>query len=76
MFAGCKDDQTSADTWVGGVGYTGACSYAFVKALSSGNDLTYLDLLASMRKQLNPEYTQIVQMSTNFATNMDTPFML
>jgi hypothetical protein len=31
MFSGCKDGQTSADTFVGGVGATGAMSYALIR---------------------------------------------
>lgn len=76
MFAGCKDSQTSADTNVAGYGATGACSFAFIDAVrSSGGDITYIDLLSMMRDTLRSKYSQVVQMSTGFETDMNTPFI-
>ena len=75
MFAGCKDYQTSADTNVSGYGATGAASYAFIDAVSKGRNLTYIDLLATMRETLSQKYSQVVQMSTGFPTDMNTPFI-
>jgi hypothetical protein len=75
MFAGCKDHQTSADTSVQGYGATGAASYAFIDAVSKGRNLTYIDLLATMRETLKQKYSQVVQMSTGFPTDMNTPFI-
>ena len=74
MFAGCKDHQTSADTNVQGYGATGAASYAFIDAVTKGRNLTYIELLATMRETLRNKYSQVVQMSTGFATDMNTPF--
>merc|ERR1712061_986762 len=64
MFAGCKDYQTSADTSVQGYGATGAASFAFIDAISRGGNLTYIDLLSTMRETLEAKYDQIIQMST------------
>jgi len=75
MFAGCKDHQTSADTNVSGYGATGAASYAFIDAVSKGRNLTYIDLLSTMRETLSQKYSQVVQMSTGFPTDMNTPFI-
>ena len=75
MFAGCKDYQTSADTKVQGYGATGAASYAFIDAVSKGRNLTYIELLATMRETLRQKYSQVVQMSTGFPTDMNTPFI-
>ena len=76
MFAGCKDSQTSADTNVAGYGATGACSFAFIDAVNrTGGDVTYIDLLSIMRDTLRSKYSQVVQMSTGFETDMNTPFI-
>jgi len=75
MFAGCKDYQTSADANEQGYGATGAASYAFIEAVRSGGNLTYIELLATMRETLRRKYSQVVQMSTGFPTDMNTPFI-
>ena len=79
MFAGCKDSQTSADTKVRDFGATGACTFAFIKSLGPGSDEvpTYVKLLTTMKTTVREiKYNQNVQMSTNFETNMDTPFVI
>ena len=79
LFAGCKDNQTSADAKVKDFGATGACTFAFIKSLSPdcGDGLSYLKLLTSMKTTVRGiKHNQIVQMSTNFETNMDTPFVI
>jgi len=75
MFAGCKDYQTSADTNVSGYGATGAASYAFINSVSKGGNITYTDLLAMMREKLYGKYSQVIQMSTGFPRDMNTPFI-
>ena len=76
MFSGCKDYQTSADTNVSGYGATGAASFAFVNAVRSANrNMTYTELLATMREMLYGKYTQKIQMSTGFPTDMNIPFI-
>ena len=78
MFAACKDSQTSADDYIPGFGYSGACSYALVKALSQGGNPTYVSLLAIMRKALRSKYSQKIQLSSNFnyEIDMNTPFII
>ena len=75
MFSGCKDNQTSADTNVSGYGATGAASYAFINAVRTGGNLTYTELLATMRDTLAGKYSQKIQMSTGFPTDMNIPFI-
>ena len=75
MFAGCKDSQTSADTNVAGYGATGAASFAFINSVKNSQNLTYTDLLAHMRETLYGKYTQKIQMSTGFPTDMNIPFI-
>ena len=75
MFAGCKDSQFSEETYVAGYGATGACSFAFIDAINkAGGDITYIDLLSMMRFTLS-SLRQVVQMSTGFETDMNTPFI-
>merc|ERR1711997_401644 len=74
MFAGCKDYQTSADTTIKGYGATGAASYAFIDAVTKRRNITFIELLAAMRETLRNKYSQVVQMSTGFPTNMNTTF--
>ena len=50
-------------------------SFAFIDAISRGGNLTYIDLLATMRETLRIKYDQIIQMSTGFPRDMDTPFI-
>ena len=75
MFSGCKDNQTSADTNVSGYGATGAASYAFINAVRNNPNLTYIQLLNIMRDTLAGKYSQKIQMSTGFPTDMNIPFI-
>jgi len=47
LIAACRDDQTSADAWIGG-GYHGAHTYHLCRALATGTrDLTYRALVSA-----------------------------
>merc|ERR1719237_1263771 len=75
MFSGCKDYQTSADTNMGH-GATGAASFAFVNTVStSRDDITFAELLNTMRETLYGKFEQKIQMSTGFPTDMNVPFI-
>jgi hypothetical protein len=76
MFSGCKDSQTSADTFIGGVGSTGAMSYAFIKALTQQPQQSYLSLLSSVRAILQREYSQKPQLSSGHPMDMNRPFFM
>ncbi|KXN72140.1 peptidase C14 [Conidiobolus coronatus NRRL 28638] len=78
MFSGgCKDDQTSADTQEQGVGSTGAMSYALIKSLKSEPyDLTYIQLLNSVRQILRGKYQQLPQLSSGRPMDMNHKFMM
>ena len=72
MFAGCKDDQTSADTFISGYGSTGAMSYALIKAIvESPANQTYLSLLGHVRQILRSQYSQKPQLSTGKPMDMN-----
>jgi hypothetical protein len=77
MFSGCKDEQTSADTQEQGVGSTGAMSYALIKSLKSEPyDLTYIQLLNSVRQILRGKYQQLPQLSSGRPMDMNHKFMM
>mmetsp|Transcript_131296 Transcript_131296/g.365978 ORF Transcript_131296/g.365978 Transcript_131296/m.365978 type:complete len:534 (-) Transcript_131296:197-1798(-) len=84
MFSGCKDDQTSADVHntasfglpadAGPGGAGGACTNSMIKSLHEKPDPSWAELLKSMRGILNGKYTQIPQMSSSKAVDLNTPF--
>jgi metacaspase-1 len=76
QFSGCRDDQTSADASIGGES-TGAMSWSLVKSFEqNGHEMTYVDLLNSMRTHLQGKYTQVPQMSTGHRMSMNTTFKM
>ncbi|ORY05241.1 metacaspase [Basidiobolus meristosporus CBS 931.73] len=75
QFAGCRDDQTSADATINNQA-TGAMSYALVTALGQNRSLTYTQLLQNLRDILKSKYSQIPQMSTGRPMDMKTMFAM
>ena len=75
LITGCRDDQTSADAYIGG-DYHGALTYHLVAALNSKRaKLTYRELhtdaLDRIRQGL---FTQVPQLE-GMAANLDRPFL-
>lgn len=62
MWSGSKDDQTSADANEAGRA-TGAMSWAFINALQRRPQQSYVELLNSIRDELESRYTQKPQLS-------------
>jgi hypothetical protein len=62
MWSGSKDDQTSADAAIAGQA-TGAMSYAFISALKKNPQQSYVQLLNSIRAELEGKYDQKPQLS-------------
>ncbi|KAG4083746.1 hypothetical protein H8356DRAFT_1747752 [Neocallimastix lanati (nom. inval.)] len=75
MFSGCKDSQTSADTKINNTS-TGAMSYAFIKAISTSNNLTYLQLLQKTKGILREKYSQKPQLSSGRLMDMNQVFFM
>ena len=76
MLSGCRDEQTSADTSVDGVGATGAMSYAFITALTQQPKTNWGSLVDTMRDILlsgPKQYTQVPQLSMGHPTDPLTP---
>jgi len=78
-FAGCKDDETSADTFEGGVA-VGAMSYALLQILKENaqNNIneTYGQILQRLRAILVPKYNQKPQISGTHPVDLDRDFTL
>ncbi|PIL24114.1 hypothetical protein GSI_13866 [Ganoderma sinense ZZ0214-1] len=73
-WSGCKDSQTSADTWEAGVA-TGAMSYAFINSLKQNPDQTYQELLRSVRAILKKKYSQKPQLSSSHRIDTNLKFI-
>mmetsp|Transcript_11222 Transcript_11222/g.45651 ORF Transcript_11222/g.45651 Transcript_11222/m.45651 type:complete len:363 (+) Transcript_11222:40-1128(+) len=76
MLSGCRDEQTSADTSVDGVGATGAMSYSFISALQQQPNQNWGSLVDNMRDILvsgPKKYTQVPQLSMGHPTDPATP---
>ncbi|KAK0206820.1 caspase domain-containing protein [Desarmillaria ectypa] len=74
-WSGSKDGQTSADTFQGGVA-VGAMSYAFISSLRRTPEQSYQQLLRSIRKILNPKYSQKPQLGSSHHINTNLRFIL
>jgi len=74
-FAACKDDETSADTFHGGVA-TGAMSYEFIRSLRRNPHQTYETLLQDLRTALIPKYHQKAQISGTHPIDLNREFIL
>ncbi|KAH9476366.1 Metacaspase-1 [Psilocybe cubensis] len=74
-FSACKDDETSADTFSGGVA-TGAMSHAFVQSLEGNPNQTYEELLQHLRDILIPKYHQKAQLSGTHPIDLNRTFIL
>jgi len=62
MWSGSKDTQTSADASIGGEA-TGAMSWAFITSLRKNPNQSYVQLLNSIRDELQGKYDQKPQLS-------------
>ncbi|KAL1939251.1 hypothetical protein VTO73DRAFT_10054 [Trametes versicolor] len=74
-WSGCKDSQTSADTWEQGIA-TGAMSYAFMSSLQENPNQTYRELLRSIRVILKKKYSQKAQLSSSHHIDTNLRFII
>jgi hypothetical protein len=75
MFSGCKDDQTSADTFADGQA-TGAMSHAFIKIMTQTPNQSYLTLLQNLRQLLEEgNYSQKPQLSSSHPIDVNLKFI-
>ncbi|KAL4881432.1 Metacaspase-1A [Aspergillus karnatakaensis] len=64
MWSGSKDSQTSQDAQIAGQA-TGAMSWAFITALRKNPQQSYVQLLNSIRDELEAKYSQKPQLSAS-----------
>lgn len=72
MWSGSKDDQTSQDAQIAGQA-TGAMSWAFITALKKNPQQSYVQLLNSIRDELESKYTQKPQLSCSHPLGKQAP---
>lgn len=75
MWSGSKDTQTSADASIGGQA-TGAMSWAFISALRKNPNQSYVQLLNSIRDELEGKYQQKPQLSCSHPLNTDLLYVM
>ncbi|KAF2008193.1 hypothetical protein P154DRAFT_453704 [Amniculicola lignicola CBS 123094] len=75
MWSGSKDTQTSADASIGGEA-TGAMSYAFIASLKKNPNQSYVQLLNSIRDELEGKYSQKPQLSSSHPLNVDLLYVM
>ncbi|KAE8147824.1 peptidase C14, caspase domain-containing protein [Aspergillus avenaceus] len=75
MFSGSKDTQTSADTFQDGEA-RGALSWAFIKTQQQQPNQSYLQLLNSIRSELEGKYSQKPQLSCSHPLDTNLMFVM
>ncbi|KAI0697939.1 caspase domain-containing protein [Cerioporus squamosus] len=73
-WSGCKDSQTSADTWEAGTA-TGAMSFAFMSSLQQNPNATYQELLRAIRVILKKKYSQKPQLTSSHHIDTNLKFI-
>lgn len=75
MWSGSKDTQTSQDANIAGQA-TGAMSWAFITALKKNPNQSYVQLLNSIRDELESRYTQKPQLSCSHPLDTDLLYVM
>jgi hypothetical protein len=75
MWSGSKDIQTSADATEAGQA-TGAMSWAFISALKRNGQQSYLQLLNSIRRELERKYEQKPQLSCSHPLDVNLLYVM
>ncbi|KFX96621.1 hypothetical protein V490_03234 [Pseudogymnoascus sp. VKM F-3557] len=75
MWSGSKDDQTSADASIASQA-TGAMSWAFITAMKKNPQQSYVQLLNSIRDELQTKYSQKPQLSCSHPLNTNLLFVM
>ncbi|KAK4987196.1 Ca(2+)-dependent cysteine protease [Elasticomyces elasticus] len=75
MWSGSKDSQTSQDAQIAGEA-TGAMSWAFVSALKKNPQQSYVQLLNSIRDELEGKYSQKPQLSCSHPLNTNLLYVM
>ncbi|KAJ7664261.1 caspase domain-containing protein [Mycena rosella] len=73
--SGCKDGQTSADTFAGGMA-VGAASHAFIKAIEMHPNQSYQEILHNIRMILHPKFSQKPQLGSSHPIDTSLRFIM
>ncbi|KAJ7808296.1 peptidase C14, caspase domain-containing protein [Mycena leptocephala] len=73
--SGCKDGQTSADTFADGQA-VGAASHAFIKAIEAHPHQSYQEFLHNVRVLLHPKYSQKPQLGSSHPIDTSLKFIM
>ncbi|KAJ7073307.1 caspase domain-containing protein [Mycena belliarum] len=73
--SGCKDGQTSADTFAGGVA-VGAASHAFIKAIEMHPRQSYQEIMHNIRMILHPKFSQKPQLASSHPIDTSLRFIM
>jgi hypothetical protein len=76
MISGCRDKQTSADAYINST-FQGAMTWAFLETVNKNPNLSWKDLITSMRSSLKTsKYEQIPQLSSGKKLDLNTNICL
>lgn len=77
MISGCMDSQTSMDAYIRSAGtYQGAMTFAFLESIKKNPNVSWIDLLTSMRDYLkNADFEQIPQLSSGKKLDLTLKFL-
>ena len=76
MISGCRDKQTSADAYINSSSQ-GAMTWSFLDTLNKKPNLSWKDLITSMRSSLKiSKYDQIPQLSSGKKLDINSKFYL
>jgi hypothetical protein len=75
MISGCSDQQTSADAFINNISQ-GAMTWSFIESVNNNPNLSWRELIKSMRDLLKSNYTQIPQLSTGQIFNIDSKIFI
>ena len=76
MISGCKDNQTSADAYINS-NFQGAMTWSFLDTVNKNPNLTWRDLITTMRSSLKvSKYQQIPQLSSGKKLDLNAKICL
>ena len=76
MISGCRDNQTSEDAYINSI-FQGAMSWAFLDTVNKNPNLTWKELITTMRSSLKTsKYEQVPQLSSGKKLDLNTKICL
>ena len=75
LISGCRDNQVSEINYVDGK-YQSLLTWAFLKVINDNTNLTWKELLIKIRGELNPQFTQIPQLSAGKSIDVNSKIFM